>query len=71
MPRFQHEQGATERRGWRRLRRVLDASEEGELAKAFQDAPPPAPDVVNALSPVLQAAIALRNKNGRLRRSRP
>ena len=35
-----------------------------ELAKAFQDQQPPAPDIVNAQLPMLQAAIAIANKDG-------
>ena len=35
-----------------------------ELAKAFQDLEPPAPDVVNGKVPMLQAAVALSSKDG-------
>jgi eukaryotic-like serine/threonine-protein kinase len=35
-----------------------------ELARAFQDLEPPAPDVVNGKLPMLQAAVALSSKDG-------
>jgi serine/threonine protein kinase/tetratricopeptide (TPR) repeat protein len=35
-----------------------------ELARLYQDQQPPAPDVVNAQVPILQAAIALADKDG-------
>jgi serine/threonine protein kinase/tetratricopeptide (TPR) repeat protein len=41
--------------------RVVDAT---ELARTFESQQPPAPDVVNAQIPMLQAAVAIANKDG-------
>jgi serine/threonine protein kinase/tetratricopeptide (TPR) repeat protein len=41
------------------------AAQAAELATAFQALQPPAPDVVNAQMPMLQAAIAIANNDGR------
>jgi hypothetical protein len=41
------------------------ASQAAQLADAFQRAAPPAPDVVGASAPMLQAAVALANNDGR------
>ena len=52
-------------RGPRRSRRrsAGQASRASELAKAYQELQPPAPDVVNAQTPMLHAAIALAGKD--------
>ena len=42
-----------------------EAAQAAELAGSYQRLAPPAPDVVNALAPTLQAAIAVARKDGR------
>jgi hypothetical protein len=43
-----------------------NAAQAAQLAEAYQRAEPPAPDIVGAFTPMLQAAVALANNDGRL-----